>query len=131
MMKPCVLYYNADNPGAIFAGVPANRGVEEVLKRLEALKLAGVQVVNTASFTAEERRRAYTENTAWPAAVEHYRVRVCFGRGGLMFGNGVPALAVMGEDGLPEHIFPHADKNIPSQYITISDYFLHHGGLPQ
>ena len=54
----------------------------------------------------------------------------CFGRAGVSFGRGVPALVVWRDDGLVEDVYPQENQKSPGQYVTISDYFLQLGGLP-
>lgn len=130
-MDEVMFFYNADDPSVIFPGISVNRGIDEVLKRLDALQRAGVRVVNTAKMSDDERAHQYFEAASWPSVKKHYRVKACFGRAGISFGRGVPALAVRGEDGMPSDVYPHENKDMSGQYITISDYFLHHGGLPQ
>jgi hypothetical protein len=58
-------------------------------------------------------------------------VAICFGRAGTIFGKQVPALSVRGDDGLPKDVYPHELPDSAGQYLSISDYFAHHGGLPQ
>jgi hypothetical protein len=114
-MDRITLYYNADNLGAIFT-TTVNRGFDEVLNRLEALQRAGVRVVNTGALSEKERTTAHFEATSWPSAKKHYRIRPCFGRAGLSFGREVPALLVRGDDGLPEDVYPHENKEVPGTY---------------
>jgi hypothetical protein len=129
-MEQVTLYYNADNLSLIFPATPVNRGIDEVLKRLDTLSRAGVQIVSTSELSDEDRSKLYFE-WCWPSTKQHYRVAICFGRAGLSFGRGIPALTVREEDGMPKDVYPHENKDLPGQFITISDYFLHHGGIPQ
>ncbi|MGC2493271.1 hypothetical protein [Candidatus Binatus sp.] len=130
-MKQSALYYNADDPSGVFPAVPVNRGIAEVLASLGKLQQAGLRVINTARMTDDDRTRDYFGVIVGPVTRKHYRVRVCFGRSGASFGRGVPALVVWNDDGLVEDVYPHENKEMRGQYITISDYFLHVGGLPQ
>jgi hypothetical protein len=67
-MDQLTLYYDADDRSTIFPALSVNRGIDEVLSRLEELRRAGLRVVNTARMSDEERAKRYFETTAWPSA---------------------------------------------------------------
>jgi hypothetical protein len=124
------IYYDGEKFGQVHMAAPWNRGVDEVLARLQNLQLSGIGVVSTGRMSDDARTEEYFRVTLGPVSRKHYRVRPCFGRAGVSFGRGVPALVVWGNDGLVEDVYPHENQEVPGHYITISDYFLHFGGLP-
>jgi hypothetical protein len=124
------IYYDSENLEQIHRTAPWNRGVDEVLARIGNLQLSGIRAVSTGHMTDDARTGEYFRVVLWPVSKKHYRVRPCFGRAGVSFGRGVPALVVWRDDGLVEDVYPHENQKLPGQYVTISDYFLHFAGLP-
>src|SRR6266699_2936001 len=93
---------------AILRGLPVNKGIDEVLERLEEFR---VRIVDTASMSDAEIQDRYIR-AAQPAVKKKYSVRQTFGsrsRSGWLFGRGVPALILRGRSGEAIDVFPHND----------------------
>ena len=116
------LYLNTDE--SAFPSDPANRGFDEVLGLLAALRARGIEVekTDTGQLSDKDVQEAYME--AVSLSVRHkFGIRQVFGsrrKSASCFGKGVPALFVYEHDReQPIDVYPHQELN---RVITIRDF---------